>query len=299
MSSVAPPWRSSELFALKIFLTGKEGMLARAIAEVLPPREQIVGASHAEADITDKNAIRKALETVRPDVVVNAAAFTDVDACETQQELAFRVNAEGPRNLATVCGELDIPLMHISTDYVFDGEKVEPYVEEDEPRPISVYGRSKLEGEREVQKQLDRYWIARVCGVFGPYRKNFVSLVVDLGRKGEPLRIVKDQQLAPTYTFDAAAGIGRILRRGPFGLYHLTNQGFTSRVEFTREILRQAGFAGSEVIPISSEETKRPAARPRNSRLENGRLKREGIEPLPSWEDALGRYLRRLSAGNS
>jgi dTDP-4-dehydrorhamnose reductase len=284
---------------LKIFLTGKEGMLARAIAEVLPPREQIVGASHAEVDITDKNVLRKALEAARPDAVVNAAAFTDVDVCETQQELAFRVNTEGPRNLAMICRDLDIPLMHISTDYVFDGEKAEPYVEEDEPRPLSVYGRSKLEGEREVQKNLDRSWIVRVCGVFGPYRKNFVSLVVELGRKAEPLRIVKDQQLAPTYTFDAAAGIGRILRRGPYGLYHLTNQGFTSRVDFTREILRQAGFASTEVIPIPSEETKRPAPRPRNSRLENGRLKREGIELLPPWEDAVQRYLEQLSAGNS
>ena len=274
-------------------------MLARSIAEVLPPREQIMGASHAEADITDKNAVRKALEAARPDVVINAAAFTDVDACETRQELAFRVNAEGPHNLAIMCRDLDIPLMHISTDYVFDGEKAEPYAEEDEPRPLSVYGRSKLQGEREVQKYLDRSWIVRVCGVFGPYRKNFVSLVVDLGRKGEPLKIVKDQQLAPTYTFDAAAGIQRILRRGPYGLYHLTNQGFTSRVEFTREILRQAGFADTQVIPVSGEETKRPASRPRNSRLENGRLKREGIELLPAWKDAVARYLRQLSTGKS
>lgn len=284
---------------MKIFLTGKEGMLARAIAEVLPPREQVVGASHAEADIADKNAMRKVLDAARPDAVINAAAFTDVDACEAEQGLAFRVNAEGPRNLAIICRDLDIPLMHISTDYVFDGEKAEPYVEEDEPHPLSVYGRSKLEGEREVQKHLDRSWIVRVCSVFGPYRKNFVSLVVDLGRRGEPLRIVKDQQFAPTYTFDAAAGIGRILRRSPYGLYHLTNQGFTSRVEYTREILRQAGFANIQVIPISSEETKRPAPRPRNSRLENGHLKREGIELLPRWEDAVRRYLRQLSAGSS
>jgi dTDP-4-dehydrorhamnose reductase len=284
---------------LKIFLTGKQGMLARAIAEVLSPRHQIVAASHAEADITDENAMRGILQGAQPDAVVNAAAFTDVDACETQQELAFRVNAEGPRNLAIICKDLDIPLMHISTDYVFDGEKVEPYVEEDEPRPLSAYGRSKLKGEREVQKHLDRCWIARVCGVFGPYRNNFVSLVVELGRNGQRLKIVRDQRLAPTYTFDAAAGIERILRRGPYGLYHLTNQGFISRIEFTQEILRQAGFDNVPVIPISSEETKRPARRPRNSQLENARLKREGIELLPAWEGAVRRYLGQLSAGNS
>jgi dTDP-4-dehydrorhamnose reductase len=281
---------------LKIFLTGKEGMLARAIAEVLSPRHQIIGASHSEADIADERAMRRALESAEPNVVVNAAAYTDVDACETQHDLAFRVNAEGPRNLAVLCAEMDIPLMHISTDYVFDGEKPEPYVEEDEPRPLSVYGRSKLEGEREVQAHLARSWIVRVCGVFGPYRKNFVSLVVELGKKKQALRIVKDQQLAPTYTFDAAAGIGEILRRGPFGVYHLTNQGFTSRVEFTREILLQAGCGDVPVIPISSEETKRPAARPRNSRLENARMKREGLKLLPSWQDAVRRYLEQLGA---
>jgi dTDP-4-dehydrorhamnose reductase len=284
---------------LKIFLTGKQGMLARAIAEVLSPRHQIIAASHAEADIADENAMRKIVETAQPDAVVNAAAFTDVDACETQKELAFRINAEGPRNLAGTCRDLDIPLLHISTDYVFDGEKAEPYVEEDQPRPLSVYGRSKLEGEREVQKHLDRSWIVRVCGVFGPYRNNFVSLVVDLGKKGQPLRIVKDQRLAPTYTFDAAVGIVQILRRGPYGLYHLTNQGFTSRIDFTREILRQAGFDNVPVIPISSEETKRPAPRPRNSQLENARLKREGLELLPAWEDAVRRYFGQLSTGNS
>ncbi len=271
-------------------------MLARAIAEVLPPREQVIGASHAEADITDEKQMRGILEAERPDVVVNAAAFTDVDACETQKELAFRVNAEGPRNLAVLCREFDIPLMHISTDYVFDGEKAEPYIEEDEPRPLSVYGRSKLEGEWEVQRRLDRSWIVRVCGVFGPYRNNFVSLVTGSGRKGQPLRIVKDQRFAPTYTFDAAAGIGRILRRGPYGIYHLTNQGFTSRIEFTKEILRQAGCENTPVIPVSSAETNRPARRPRNSQLENARLKREKMELLPSWQEAVGRYLKQLAA---
>lgn len=271
-------------------------MLARAIAEVLSSRHQIIGASHGEADIADERAMRHALESAEPDVVVNAAAFTDVDACETQQELAFRVNAEGPRNLALLCAGMDIPLMHISTDYVFDGEKPEPYVEEDEPRPLSVYGRSKLEGEREVQAHLTRSWIVRVCGVFGPYRKNFVSFVVEFGKKKQALRIVKGQQLAPTYTFDAAAGIGEILRRGPFGVYHLTNQGFASRLEFTQEILLQAGCGDVPLIPISSEETRRPAARPRNSRLENARMKREGLKLLPSWQDAVRRYLEQLDA---
>ena len=269
-------------------------MLARAIAEVLGERHEILGANHQNADVTDERAMRRVLERARPQAVVNAAAFTDVDACETQQELAFRVNAEGPRNLAAICADMDIPLMHISTDYVFDGEKDEPYVEEDEPRPLSVYGRSKLEGEQEVQKRLARSWIVRVCGVFGPYRNNFVSLVAEMGRKKQPLKIVRDQLLAPTYTFDAAEGIGEILRRGPFGLYHLTNQGFTSRVEFTQEILRQAGFEGTPVIPISGAEVNRPARRPRNSQLENARMKGEGLQLLPAWQNAISRYLARL-----
>ncbi|HEV2296985.1 MAG TPA: dTDP-4-dehydrorhamnose reductase [Candidatus Acidoferrales bacterium] len=282
---------------MRIFLTGKQGMLARAIAEVLAPRHEIIAASHAEADITDASAISRAIEAARPDVVVNPAGFTDVDACESQPALAMRVNADGPQNIAAVCKKLRIPMMHLSTDYVFDGEKPEPYTEEDEPRPLSVYGRSKLEGERRVVRILDKYWIIRVCGVFGPYRKNFVSLVVDLGRKGGPLRIVRDQRLAPTYTFDAAVAIEQILLRGGPGIYHLTNQGFTSRLDFTRAILREAGFANVEVVPISAEETKRPAPRPKNSQLENARLKREAIALLPPWPDAVRRYLAQLQAG--
>jgi dTDP-4-dehydrorhamnose reductase len=271
-------------------------MLARAIAEVLAPRHEIVAASHQEADITDAVAISRVIEAARPDAVVNAAAFADVDACEGQPDLAMRVNGEGPGNIAAACRRLGIPLMHFSTDYVFDGEKVEPYTEEDEPRPLSVYGRSKLAGERRVAEILERFWIVRVCGVFGPYRKNFVSLIVELGRKGAPLRIVRDQRLAPTYTFDAALGIEQILLRGGPGIYHLTNQGFTSRVDFTNGILREAGFANVEVIPISAEETKRPAARPKNSQLENARLKREGISLLPAWPDAVRRYLAHRHA---
>ena len=272
-------------------------MLARALAEVLAPRHEISAASHSDADITDAAAIARAIEAAQPDAVVNAAAFTDVDACESLPDVAFRVNAEGPRNIAMACKRFGIPMMHISTDYVFDGEKREPYTENDEARPLSVYGRSKLAGEREVQKNLERSWIVRVCGVFGPYRKNFVSLVAELGRKGQPLRIVADQRFAPTYTFDAALGIERILQRGSHGIYHLTNQGFTTRAAYTQEVLRQAGFANVAVIPISSDETKRPAPRPKNSQLENARLKREGIALLPPWQDAVGRYLVQLAQG--
>ena len=141
--------------------------MARALGEVLAPRHEISAASHREVDITDGKAIAHAIETAHPDAVVNAAAFTDVDACESQPELAFCVNAEGPRNIALACKRLGVPMMHISTDYIFDGVKQEPYVEEDEARPLSVYGRSKLEGEREVQKNLERFWIVRVCSVFG------------------------------------------------------------------------------------------------------------------------------------
>lgn len=273
-------------------------MLARAIAEVLAPRHEISAVSHGEADITDAAAIARAVESAQPDVVVNAAGFTNVDACETQRELAFRVNAEGPGNIALACKRLGIGMMHISTDYVFDGTKAEPYVEEDEPRPLSVYGKSKLQGEREVQRHLERSWIVRICSVFGPYRRNFVALVVGKGRKGEPLRIVEGLQFAPTYTFDAAAGIEQILARGPHGIYHLTNQGFTSRIDFTREILRQAGFPNIPVIPITSEEENRPAMRPKNSRLENARLKREGLPLLPPWPDAVQRYLAQLANEN-
>lgn len=269
-------------------------MLARAIAEILAPRHQIIAAGHAEADITDAAAISRAIEAARPDVVLNPAGLTDVDACESQPALAMRANADGPANIAAACKKLRIPLMHFSTDYVFDGEKSSPYTEEDDPRPLSVYGKSKLEGERRVAQILDKFWIVRVCGVFGPYRRNFVSLVVELGRLGGPLRIVRDQRLAPTYTLDAAVAIEEILLRGGPGIYHVTNQGFTSRLDFTRGILREAGFPDVKVIPISEEETNRPARRPKNSQLENARLKREGIPLLPPWPDAVRRYLAQF-----
>ncbi len=272
--------------------------MACALGEVLAPRHEILATSHTEADITDAKKIARAIEMAQPDAVVNAAAFTDVDACESQPELAFRVNAEGPRNIAVACKRFGIPMMHISTDYVFDGEKSEPYIEEDEARPLSVYGHSKLEGEREVHKNLERSWIVRVCSVFGPYRKNFVSLVVELGGKGQPLQIVKGQRFAPTYTFDAALGIEKILNHGSHGIYHLTNQSFTTRIDYTREILRQAGFADAPVNPIASEETKRPARRPANSQLENARLKREGLPLLPPWQDAIRRYLTQLNVAS-
>lgn len=270
-------------------------MLGRALAAVLEPRHAVSGAGCREADITDAAAIAQVIEAARPEAVVHAAAFTSVDDCESLPELAFRVNTEGTRNVALACRQQGVPMMCISTDYVFDGKKSEPYIEEDEPRPLNVYGRSKLQGEEEVRKLLERWWIVRVCGLFGPHRKNFVSLVAEQGHEGRPLRIVKDQWLSPTYTFDAALAIEQILGRGPSGIYHLTNQGFVSRPDFAREILRTAGCPNVPVTPITSAQAGRAAPRPRNSRLENARMKREGLALLPPWPDAVRRYLLQLA----
>ncbi len=267
-------------------------MLGQDLTAHLLARHQVIPLSRGDADVTDSCLLAQAIDNRKPDVVIHAAAFTAVDDCEKRPDVAFKVNAEGTRNAALACRHARLPMLYVSTDYVFDGEKPTPYVEDDVPRPLNVYGRSKLEGEKHVGDLVDRFWIVRVSWLFGPLGKNFVGTILERARQGESLRVVNDQLGAPTYTMDLARKLEQIVEKGSPGLYHVTNQGYCTWFEFAQEILRQAGIRQA-ISPISTSASGRLAPRPRNSCLANARLETVGLDLLPPWQDALRRYLLR------
>jgi len=268
-------------------------MLGQDLAPLLEARHELLPVDLPEVDITDADAMARAVDTGKPDVVIHAAAFTAVDDCERQPERAFLVNSVGTRNVALACRGAGVPMLYISTDYVFDGGKDGPYLENDRTNPLNVYGKSKLEGEGHVRELVPRFWIVRTSWLFGPLGKSFVQTILGCVRAGEPLRVVDDQVGAPTYTVDLAAKLLEIVERGKTGIYHVTNQGYCSWFEFSKEIARQAGLAQAEISPVATSASERPARRPPNSRLANTRLTSEGLSLLPAWTDALGRYLER------
>jgi len=268
-------------------------MLGQDLAAHLSARNQVIPAAHHQMDVTDLGQTSQTIDREKPDIVIHAAAFTAVDDCERQPALAFKVNAEGTRNVALACRQASVPLLYVSTDYVFDGQKAEPYVENDLANPLNVYGRSKLEGERYVSDLVARYWIVRTSWLFGPMGKNFVRTILGKASRGEPLRVVSDQIGSPTYTLDLAEKLDEIIQRGDTGIYHVTNQGHCSWYKFAVEIIRQAGLQGVQVTPIPTSASERPAARPLNSRLANTRLEAGGFGLLPPWKQAVRRYLDR------
>lgn len=274
-------------------------MLGQDLVAHFSTRHEVVPLDRNQADITDASLLSRAISRAEPDVIVHAAAFTAVDDCERQPELAFRVNAEGTGNLAQICRQSDIPMLYLSTDYVFDGEKASPYVETDSPAPLNVYGKSKLKGERYVADLVESFWIVRTSWLFGPLGRNFVRSILQQARRGEPLRVVSDQVGAPTYTADLAEKLEEILEKGSSGIYHVTNQGYCSWFEFAKEILQQSGLNQVAVSAIPTSASGRAASRPRNSRLAPARLESEGFDLLPPWRDALRRYLARAEEPNT
>jgi dTDP-4-dehydrorhamnose reductase len=270
-------------------------MLGRDLVSSLESRHCILPLTREEADITDSSAVDRALDKGEPDIVIHCAAFTAVDDCEVQPELASKVNAEGTQNVARACRRLGIPVLYLSTDYVFDGEKPEPYVETDRPNPLNVYGKTKLAGEEGVKELATRFWIVRVSWLFGPWGRNFVRTILDQAQRGQPLRVVADQVGAPTYTMHLAEKIEEIFTTAEGGIYHVTNQGYCSWFEFATEILHQAGLDDITVSPIPSSALDRRARRPRNSRLANARLEASGLGLLPPWKDAVRSYLARAA----
>ena len=271
----------------RILVCGSGGQLGLELAALLPWRgHEIVALSRGELDVTDFGAARLALEEHDPDVVVNAAAYTNVDGCETETQLAYRVNALGPRNLAQICEERGYDLLHVSTNYVFDGESRRPYEPFDAPNPISVYGRTKLAGEEYVRQLTNRWYVVRSAGVYGRGH-NFVQTMLRLGVDRDVLKVKDDEYISPTYAADLAEGIVGVIEGEHYGLYQLTNSGSCSWYEFAEKIFSLAGVE-VEVVPVPGSEYPLPAARP-----SNGVLSALGSPELRHWREALEDYLRR------
>lgn len=275
---------------LKILITGVNGMLGQDLVSCLHKYE-IMGCDIYELDITNLSMVKSILFTFKPDIVINCAACTDVDGCETNIDHAFSVNGLGPRNLAVVCNELNIPLVHFSTDYVFDGKGSSPYKEWDNVDPQSIYGKSKLLGEQYVRQLTNKYFIIRTSWLYGDNGKNFVQTMLRMAKERDQIGVVNDQQGSPTYTGDLAKAVAQLIQTNAYGTYHLTNSGSCTWYEFTLEIFKQAGIAGIQVKPITTEEINRPAPRPRYSVMDNYIWRLQGFEPLRNYTYALREYL--------
>ncbi len=283
---------------MRVLIIGSRGQLGTDLLEAFPDC-QVVASTSEEMDITDEAAVQQQVAFTAPDLVMNTAAFTRVDECEREQEKAFQVNALGPRHLALACKRWDIPLVHISTNYIFDGEKNVPYKEEDCPRPLNAYGISKLAGELFLRSTWDKHYIIRVSGLFGltPSRMkgtNFVEAMIRLGSKGSPLRIVCDESLSPTYTLDAAKRIRQIVEKAGYGIYHVSNEGSCTWFDFAKEIFLQCGLE-VKLESVTAAEYGAPAKRPKDSSLDCQKLRSAGVEPMPPWQKALKDYLQRRS----
>ena len=279
---------------MKVLVTGVKGQLGYDVVNELTKRGiEAVGVDIQEMDITDAASVEKVIGEAAPDAVVHCAAYTAVDAAEDNVEICRKVNADGTQNIANVCKKLDCKMVYISTDYVFDGEGTRPWEPEDERHPLNVYGQTKYEGELAVQNTLEKYFIVRISWVFGVNGKNFIKTMLNLGKTHDHLTVVNDQFGSPTYTYDLARLLIDMVETDKYGYYHATNEGgYISWYDFTCEIYRQAGY-DTKVIPVTTEEYGiSKAARPFNSRLDKSKLVKNGFTPLPTWQDALSRYLK-------
>ena len=278
---------------MKILITGSNGMLGHDLQEVLNDKHELILTTSKTLDITDKNQVLKVICENNPDVVINSAAYTDVDGCEDNHDFAYSVNGDGVRNLALACKEIDCPLVHISTDYVFNGKNNRPWVEDDEIDPINVYGKSKLEGEEAILEILDKYFIVRTAWLYGVNGRNFPKTMLELAKNHSEITVVYDEVGSPTYTLDLAYGISQLIETDYYGIYHLTNSESCSWCEFARYIFEVAGI-DVKVIPVTASEFARPAPRPSYSVLENKNWIDNGFKPLRSYKEAIKEYIELI-----
>jgi len=288
---------------MKVFVTGVCGQLGHDVVNELTTRGyEVVGSDIAGGDIlldiTDKKAVEKNLTKLNPDVVIHCAAWTAVDAAEDEENRAkvYAINEEGTRNIAQVCREIDCKMIYISTDYVFDGEGTKPWQPDcKDYAPLCVYGDSKLKGELAVNDLLEKYFIVRIAWVFGKNGNNFIKTMLRVGKKYDTVRVVNDQIGTPTYTFDLSKLLVDMCESEKYGYYHATNEGgYISWYDFTKEIFKQAGYK-TNIVPVTTEEYGlSKAKRPHNSRLDKSKLTEKGFALLPTWQDALSRYLREI-----
>ena len=282
---------------MKILVIGSHGMLGKDLVNRLPslsdPKyscNEVIAVDREHIDITHGENTSKFIVQAKPDVIVNCAAFSNVDACETQISEAFAVNATGARNVALAGKQTGAKIIHISTDYVFDGNKNQPYIETDKPDPISVYGKSKLEGELVVQEIGGNYVIIRTAWLFGPFRRNFVTAILELGRKNRSVSVVTDQHGSPTYTRDLSDAIRTAISKDLQGIYHVTNSGTCSRYEWARKIFELTGNQVS-VISLKTADYKRAARVPQNSSLDCTKYTTTTGQKMRSWQEALREYI--------
>lgn len=290
---------------MKVLITGSSGMLGRALCQALSDKFKVVGMdiikpmsyvlcpmSFIKCDITDREKTVAEIISLKPDIVIHAAAYTDVDGCERDPQKANAVNALGTQNVARACKTNKCLLIYISTDFVFDGKKASPYIESDQPNPISSYGRSKLKGEEFIHSILTRFAIIRSSWLFGKGGHNFVDIILEKARTEEELKVVNDQRGSPTYTPDLAKAIARLIELSDKigGIYHITNSGSCCWYEFALAIKEMANL-DADILPISSEQFRSPAKRPKMSILDNTRYQQVTSEKLRPWPEALKEYL--------
>jgi len=280
---------------MRILITGGRGQLGSDCAEILSASHEVVVKGHDDLDIADRETVEGTIGEYLPDVVLNCAAFTKVDACETERQRAWEVNVEGPRNLSLSLNRYGGRLIHISTDYVFDGRRQPPgpYTEDDEPSPLSYYGKTKLEGERVIMGLMDDYVIIRTAWLYGINGHNFLKTILRLAIIKEPqreIKVVNDQYGSPTWSYTLARQISIIIDTEKNGLYHATSEGYCTWYELAVYFLMCMGIR-AKVRPCTTEEYPTPARRPKNSILENHRLKREGISIMPNWREDIERFV--------
>lgn len=279
---------------MKLLVTGVKGQLGHDIVKECEKRGiDAVGVDIEEMDITDAAACERVIREARVDAVVHCAAYTAVDAAEDNVALSRKINAEGTENIVRVCRELDIKMMYFSTDYVFNGEGERPWRTDDKREPLNVYGQTKYEGELAVENSLEKYFILRIAWVFGVNGKNFIKTMLRLGKEKGAVSVVNDQIGSPTYTADLAVLVVDMIQTDRYGTYHATNEGLCSWYAFACQIFKEAGM-DVKVTPVSSDAFPAKAKRPFNSRMDKSKLTENGFSLLPSWQDALRRYLKEI-----
>lgn len=302
---------------MKILVTGVGGQLGHDVMNELLKRgyegvgsdihevysgvsdgSAVTNAEYTQLDITDKDAVLRIIADIKPDAVIHCAAWTAVDLAEDSDKIdkVRAINADGTRNIAEACSLIDCKMMYISTDYVFDGQGINPWKPDcKEYKPLNVYGQTKLEGELAVSQILDKYFIVRIAWVFGLNGNNFIKTMLNVGKSHDTVRVVNDQIGTPTYTYDLARLLVDMIETQRYGYYHATNEGgYISWYDFAKEIYRQAGYS-TVVMPVTTEEYgMSKAARPFNSRLDKSKLTEAGFVPLPAWQDAVSRYLKEI-----
>lgn len=284
---------------MKVFVTGVKGQLGFDVVNELDKRgHEAIGVDIDELDITKEQDVYAMLDEVKPDGVIHCAAWTSVDDAEDNCDRVMEVNAKGTEYIAKGCKKLDVPMIYISTDYVFNGEGTNPWNPDDTREPLNVYGESKYRGELAVEELLDKYYIVRIAWVFGQNGHNFINTMLNLGKTHDKLTVVDDQIGTPTYTYDLARLLVDMVETDKYGIYHATNEGeYISWYDFTVEIMKQAGefdesYKKVEVSPVGSDAYSAKAKRPSNSRMDKSKLVKNGFKPLSDWKDALHRYLK-------